>query len=464
MPDSLPGCVPTPPAARAASHPAQRRRTKFDTQAEQVERLRRRVHVDDDTGLPNRRYFVGRLGSALGDVGPTGATLLILRVLRLDALRARLGDDGAGRVLAVVGDVLSAYPQSVPGAFAGRLNASDFALFLPATGIAEETAATLLRTLRATPAAGAGAGELVIGGVDDLQAETAGSALAAADEALARAEVAGPFCIEIHMASPFDEAPLGERAWRVRLDEALREGRVGLAAFPVQGPDRQLLHLECPLRVQLDAAGPFREAKRWIAMASRSRLLPRVDLMAVELALGAIARDGRPRCVHVSAASLATSGFVGEVQRRLEGAPAASRRLWLEVAEGHALDRVLPRLREAGAAWRRHGVHLGVEHAGASMQALARLAGIGLDHVKIDARYVRALHGEAEVREFARGLLALAQGMGLLVIAEGIADAEDLQVLWELGFDGATGPAVIGPDGPDGPGRGVAATAPESFS
>ena len=444
--DSPPDGVHAPPATRAASNTSLRKRTLFDAQAEQVELLRRCAHTDDETGLPNRRYFVGRLGNALIEVGPPGATLLILRVLHLDALRERLGDDGAGRVLAVVADVLSAYPQNVPGAFAGRLNESDFALFLPATGVAEETAATLLRTLRATPAAGPGAGELVVGGVDDLQAETASSALAAADEALARAEVAGPFCTEIHLASPFDEAPLGERAWRVRLDEALHEGRVSLAAFPVRGRDGRLLHLECPLRVQLDAAGPFREAKRWIAMASRSRLLPRVDLMAVELALSEVARDGQPRCVHVSAASLATAGFVGEVQRRLEGAPEASQRLWLEVAEGFALERVLPRLREAGAAWRRHGVHLGVEHAGASMQTLSRLAGIGLDHLKIDARYVRALHNEAKVREFALGLVALAKGMGLLVIAEGIEDARDLDALWALGFDAATGPAVTGHD------------------
>jgi EAL domain-containing protein (putative c-di-GMP-specific phosphodiesterase class I)/GGDEF domain-containing protein len=440
--------APAPPGpppqavARPSAAIATRKRKHFDTQAEQVEALRRQVHVDGDTGLPNRRYFVGRLGSALGDVGPTGATLLILRVLHTEALRARVGDDAAGRMLTVVADVLSAYPQNVPGAFAGRLNEADFALFLPATGVAEETAATLLRTLRATPAAGAGGAELSVGGVDDLQAETAGAALAAADEALARAEMAGPFCIDIHMASPFDEVPLGERAWRVRIDEALHEGRVGLAEFPVQGAGGRLLHLECPLRVQLDAHEPFREAKRWIAMASRARLLPRLDLMALELALGAGARDGRPRCVHVSAASLSTAGFVGEVQRRLEAAPAAARLLWLEVAEGVALERALPRLREAGAAWRRHGVRLGVEHAGASMQALARLDGIGLDHVKIEARYLRGLHAEAEVRAFAQGLLALARGMDLLVIAEGIDDAKDLDALWALGFDGATGPAV----------------------
>jgi EAL domain-containing protein (putative c-di-GMP-specific phosphodiesterase class I)/GGDEF domain-containing protein len=430
------------PAARPSIPGAHRKRKQFDAQAEQVEALRCRAHVDVDTGLPNRRYFVGRLGSALGDVGATGATLLILRVLHIGALRERPGDDFAGRLLAIVADVLSAYPQNVPGAFAGRLNEADFALFLPATGVAEETAATLLRTLRATPAAGAGGAELAVGGVDDVQAETAGSALAAADEALARAEMAGPFCIDIHRASPFDEAPLGERAWRVRIDEALHEGRVGLAEFPVQGPDGRLLHLECPLRVQFDAHAPYREAKRWIAMASRARLLPRLDLMALELALRAVALDGLPRCVHVSAASLATAGFVGEVQRRLEAAPVASRQLWIEVAEGVALDRVWPRLREAGAAWRRHGVRLGVEHAGASMQALARLGSIGLDHVKIDARYVRALHAEAEVRAFAQGLLALAQDMELRVIAEGIDDAKDLEALWALGFDGATGPAL----------------------
>ena len=46
------------------------------------------------------------------------------------------------------------------------------------------------------------------------------------------------------------------------------------------------------------------------------------------------------------------------------------------------------------------------------------------------------------MRRHAEGLLTLLRGMGLGVYAEGVIRADDLQVLWALGFDGATGPAV----------------------
>jgi EAL domain-containing protein (putative c-di-GMP-specific phosphodiesterase class I)/GGDEF domain-containing protein len=428
-------------AVRAEPVPP-RRRTEFAAEAEQVESLRLRVHTDATTGLPNRLHFLGRLRGALGEPGGPGVALLLLRVLRPEVLQARLGADATGRLFGTLAEVLAAYPQHVPGAFAGCLNESDFALCLPAHGVVGETAETLMNALRALPAAGVPGAELVIGGVDGLQGQSVTVALAEADQALAQAEAGGPFSVEVRRAGESGEAPLGERAWRVCLDDALAEGRARLAEYPVLDRTGSLIHLECPLRVQLDAGGPYREARRWLAMASRSRLLPRVDLAAIELALAAVARDGQPRCVHVSAVSLAGNGFIGEVARRLQAQPEGSRRLWLEVADGLSLERVLPRLREAGAAWRRHGVRLGVEHAGGSIPSLARLAGLGLDHVKVEARFVRGVDADPAVREFAAALVRLVKGMGLRAVAEGIDDAADLGALWDIGFDGATGPAV----------------------
>lgn len=438
---------PPPRSLRASVPPgsalaAVRSRTPSEVQAEAVEQLRRRAHNDPVTGLPNRRHLLGRLRGALAEPGAAGAGLLILRVLDVEERSKRLGADGAARAWGAVADVLNAYPRRVSGAFVGRLNESDFALYLPVQGLADETAQTLMRALRASPVASAAGVELVVGGIDGLGDESVGSALAAADHALAQAEAAGPFCAEVHLAGSAESLPLGERGWRVRIDEALGEGRASLGEFAVRDRQGALLHLECPLRVQLEVAGPFRDARHWLPMASRSRLLPRVDLMAMELALVAIARDGLPRCVHVSSASLATAGFVGEVQRRLQAEPEAATKLWLEVAEGNALDRTLPRLREASAAWRRHGVHLGVEHAGASMPSLARLGDCGLDHLKVEVRFVRGLHHDTAVRAFAAGLLALAHTLSMRVIAEGVDSPRDLEALWALGFDGATGPAV----------------------
>lgn len=432
------GRVQPPPKAAVP-----RVRTAVDRQASELELLRRQAHTDAVTGLPNRRHFVGRLGVALADAGTPAAGLLILRVLHLDALNRRLGHDATDDLLAAVAEVLAAYPRRVPGAFAGRLNGTDFALYLPVAGVAEETAATLLRALRASPAGHASGSELVVGGVDTLSTAGASEALAAADEALAEAEAAGPFTVQIRNAPATDDSlPIGERAWRRRIEEALAEGRVALAEFPVHDAAGALLYLECPLRVQLEPGGPFQVASRWLAMASRGRLLPAVDLAALDLALVAIARDRRPRCVHISSAALSSTGFVGEVLRRLDAHAEAAPRLWLAVAEGPSPERLLPRLREAAAAWRRHGVHLGLEHAGASMRGMPRLGSLGLDHLRVGARFVRGAATEAAVRDFAGALVQLAHGMGWKVVAEGIDDARDLAALWALGFDGATGRAV----------------------
>lgn len=415
---------------RAAVTPVLRARSGAERQAQRVEALRRLAHEDAATGLPNRRHFVARLALALAE--PSAGLGLIL-------VRAR-APRGLEAVHGVVADLLGAYPARVGGAFAGRLNATDFALALPVHGLAAETAETLARTLRASPPSGPARAEIAIGGVDGLGTGDVGPALAAADEALAQAEAAGSGCVQIN--GIWREAPLGERAWRVRLDEAMAEGRVMLAEFPVVDPAGRLLHLECPLRVQLEVAGPFSAARAWLPMAARHRLLPQIDLLALDLAIVAASRDGRARSVHVSVPSLAASGFVGAVSRRLEAAALPAGTLWLEVADGGWQPRAGARLREAAAAWRRHGVRMGLEHAGASVDALARFGGCRIDYVKIDARFVHGVATDAVVSDYAAGLTGLARSLGLQVIAEGVDDGTDLPALWALGFGGATGPAL----------------------
>jgi EAL domain-containing protein (putative c-di-GMP-specific phosphodiesterase class I) len=87
-------------------------------------------------------------------------------------------------------------------------------------------------------------------------------------------------------------------------------------------------------------------------------------------------------------------------------------------------------------------VHIGLEHAGAALAGVTRLYQLGLSYVRIDARFLGGIARDSAVRRHAEGLVALLRGLGLAIYAEGVSEADDLQVLWSLGFDGATGPAV----------------------
>ena len=429
-----------------------RQRRLLDAQGEQLEHLRTQAHSDSLTGLPNRRHFLASLDAVLGgDGAPLASGLVLLRVRDLQGMNQRLGHTATDHVLQALGQTLQAYPARIERCQVGRLNGADFALWLPTGGLATETAGSLLQALRGPLCSIDPTASVSAGVVELLPLLRAGAALALADAALACAETDAGFTLA---ASAADESaddgslPQGHAAWQRRLGRALVQGRVALGAFPVRTADGRQLHLDCPLRVALSANGPLEPAARWLSQAIRSRLCSALDEKALALALAAITRDGLARCINMAAQSVADPEFIGAVTRRLEAQPDAACRLWIDLPETLALER--PALvRELSRRWRPLGVMLGLEHAGEALPRMPRLMDLGLDCVRIDSRFVHGLTGpEADgARRYLKGLVRLVQSVGLLACAEGVRSADDLAVLWSLGFDAATGPALV--DAPD---------------
>ena len=444
---------PGPPELRplaAAMHALlARQQALYDVQAEQLEALRRQAHSDPLTSLANRRHFVAMLDAVLdGGEQPAGAGLLLLRLQDLQGLNQRVGHAAADRALLAVAEALQAYPDRIARCFAGRLNGADFALLLPVGGLGQETAAALTQALQRPLAAIDAQARVHAGAVELNRPLDATQALALADAALAWAETdpGPPAAPPEAEPRPLDsDLPQGEQSWQRRITRALVQGRVALAAYPVRTGDGRQLHLDCPLRVQLRSDGPMEPASRWLSLATRSRLCAAVDEKAVALALAAIATDGVARCVNVAAQSLASAEFVAAVSRRLEEAPEAACRLWIDLPEALALERPLL-VREVARRWRALGVMLGLEHAGEGLARIPRLIDLGLDCVRIDSRFVNGITGEgaADARRHLQGLVRLVQAVGLQVTAEGVRSADDLELLWQLGFDAATGPALAG--------------------
>jgi EAL domain-containing protein (putative c-di-GMP-specific phosphodiesterase class I) len=79
-----------------------------------------------------------------------------------------------------------------------------------------------------------------------------------------------------------------------------------------------------------------------------------------------------------------------------------------------------------------------------------------VDYVKVDARHWVGAGEEAAARSHVEGLVALIHGLDMQAFAEGVADARQLGLVWVLGFDGATGPAVTGSDAEGSSAAGVA--------
>lgn len=428
--------------ARAMNSMVARLKLVFEGQARQVETLRRQANCDALTGLANRTHFMGQLGALLHrEDGVAEGGLVLLRVFDLAEANRALGHATTDRMLGTIAQALQAYTARVEGCFVGRLNGSDFALCLPVGGVAEETARALAEALRAVLPAFGKQAVIAAGAVELRHGVELAPLMGAADLALARAEAQGPFAVETAVELGGTLGRLGEGGWRRRLHDALSEGRVALVEYPVRDATGRLMHLECPLRLQIEPEGVAEPAARWLPLAVRARLTPMLDERAVALALEAIAADGRARAVNLAPASLADSGFAARLRGRLLQSPREARLLWLEMAEVAAAEQ-FELLRELGRQLRPTGARFGLEHAGERLGRIERLFELGLDFVKLDPSVTQGLAGDNVRAGFVRGLATMLHSLSLQVVAEGVTQERDAAALWQCGLDGMTGPWV----------------------
>lgn len=435
----LPGLPELRQLTGAMNATVRRLREMFAHQAEQVAYLQRRAQLDPLTGLPLRQHCQQAMDRRLAQRDGLGLSLILLRVAQLDQINQRHGHEATDAVLRSSAGVLLRQWHAEPDTLAGRLSGSDFVLCLPVPGMATEMAPGLWRALREAVDAVVPDVKLQMAALEAQTGPNAESLLAQANLALLRAEAGHGLQIEPLRPGATAVADLG--AWQAQIGNALAEDRVQLGEFEVQDAQGQLIHLECPLRLQLDPHGAFLPAARWLAMARRCGLTPQVDQAAIRLALAACAADGRARAVNLALASLSAPGMVASVAAQLQGAPKAARLLAIEWVDGGGRGD-WQAAEHAISVWQGLGVRMGVEHAGGAPEQLARLRDLGVQYVKVDGGHLRGAADDPAVGAYARSLVGLIQLLGLQALAEGIDRADDLAALWQLGFDGATGSAL----------------------
>ena len=425
---------------RAMNAMVGRVKAMFDEQAGQVELLRRQAHCDPLTGLSNRAHFLGRMkGMLAAEDGAASGALVMVRLVELQSLNRTLGRSATDRLLQDAAAAMVESSRRVAGAEVGRLNGSDFALAQPDVESLREAAADVSARLRSLLRVHDGGTHAVIGAVRWTHGAGMSALLAAADQALARAESRGPHTVELDDNA--DSGALGEDAWRHRIQTALAERSAQLVDFPLVGRTGELVHHESPLRLRLGEEGALVSAAQWLPMARRAQLTADIDLLAIELALVAIAADAQPRSINVSPSSLSDSAFSTRVHALVVAHPAASPKLSLELAEAGAI-RQLHLVRELAEQLHGSGTKIGLEHAGERLADTRGLLEAGLDFVKLDASLLLGLSSDEARAQHVAGTVRMLHGIGLRVYAEGVSEVDDAAALWAAGVDGLTGPVV----------------------
>jgi EAL domain-containing protein (putative c-di-GMP-specific phosphodiesterase class I) len=175
----------------------------------------------------------------------------------------------------------------------------------------------------------------------------------------------------------------------------------------------------------------------FLPAAERYGLIREIDRWVVRRG-AALSAKGHAVELNISADSLGDPEFATMVERELLTSGADCSRIVIELTETAVL-----RDEDAGHDFvkriQRLGCRLALDDFGTGYGGFTYLKQLQIDYLKIDIEFVRDLPSNEASQHVVRAVVNLAQGFGQKTVAEGVEDAETLELLRVLGVDYAQG-------------------------
>jgi EAL domain-containing protein (putative c-di-GMP-specific phosphodiesterase class I) len=117
--------------------------------------------------------------------------------------------------------------------------------------------------------------------------------------------------------------------------------------------------------------------------------------------------------------------------------------LTLELDERHLPPAA--QLEQLSQSVRAAGYSLGLQHFGGNFSLIGNLTNLGLAYLKIDGSYIRAIDQEADKRTFIEAVFRATNSIDMPLIAEMVETQAELDVLRDIGIEGAMGRLIGSP-------------------
>lgn len=418
--------------------------------------VKKLAQTDELTGLASRRHMDQRLAETLGELDASPEEPCALLLLDIDGFKEindSFGHAAGDVVLQRIGALL--VDQTRPDDTVARLGGDEFAILLAAgtnvTGAVR--AAEVIRKAVAVPLQ-VGDAEIDVAvsigiAMCPTDAVTRDELLRKADSAMYRAKLAGT-----GHAVYDPDADVSERSRLLLIHElrlAISRGEIVCDFQPkIRLSDGVIVGTEALVRWHHPTDGLLYPAGFLLA-AERAGLMAQLNdrVLLIALAQAAQWREaGLPAnvSVNMSMSAMTDPALPGRISDLLTRLQLPASNVCIEVAET-ALVGDLPRALEVLGALRSIGLTISIDDYGTGYSTLTQLRTLRATELKLDQSLVEGVALRPDVRSIVHATVELAHDLGILMVAEGVENAEDLAALQLLGCDLAQG-YYICPPGP----------------
>ncbi|MBA1264724.1 EAL domain-containing protein [Stutzerimonas stutzeri] len=266
--------------------------------------------------------------------------------------------------------------------------------------------------------------------------ETPADLLKRADIALYRAKDAGRNAIQLFQ-STMQEAASTRLQLEGELRLALLHNEFELYLQPqVDSRSGTIIGAEALLRWQHPEQG-LRSPAHFIDVLEDSGLIIEVGawvigevcrMTASLLASGLVRADAFSLCINISPRQFRQNDFVERILAAINETALPVQMIKLEITEGiviENLDDTIVKMHRL----RRHGVSFAMDDFGTGYSSLTYLKRLPVDLLKIDQSFVRDALDDGNDAEIIRAIVSMAKSLGLEVIAEGVEQQGQLDLL-----------------------------------